>query len=332
MRKINKKFTLPSAQITPEEIYLNRRTLLKALGLIGLQAWPLLSACTSDSLEGRELGGTLVNLNVLQAQKNTTYTLDRPLTERKEAAKYTNFYEFSSGKQTWKFVEQFLIRPWQMAVTGMVKRPRVFDIDELIRMMPLEERTYRHRCVEAWAMAVPWTGFPFAELLRQVEPLSGAKYVRMLTFFKRQEAPGQRGLFTTDLWPYHEGLTIDEAANELTFLAVGNYGYELPKQHGAPIRLLTPWKYGFKSIKSIVEINFTAQKPSTFWNTMDPDEYGFWANVNPEIPHPRWSQKTERMLGTGERRPTVIYNGYGEHVAHLYQKPDGSPPGREYFF
>jgi len=327
MRKKNSKFSLPASLLTPEEVFLNRREFLKTMGFVGLQAWPLLDACTSFAMDSRELGGTLINLKVLKAQSNARYNLDRPMTARIEAAKFTNFYEFSSSKQNWKYVEQFLTRPWQVAVTGMVKKPRIFDIDELMKKMPLEERAYRHRCVEAWAMAVPWTGFPFSELMKEVEPLSGARYVRILSFLKRKEAPGQRGLFTTTLWPYHEGLSIQEAANELTFLVVGIYGHELPKQHGAPIRLATPWKYGFKSIKSIVEINFTDRQPPTFWSEMVPDEYGFWANVNPDVPHPRWSQKTEKMLGTGEVRPSVIFNGYGDYVSHLYW-----PPKREYFF
>lgn len=321
------RFTLPSSEITPENVFWNRRTFLKALGFTGLNAWPLLNACTNFAAERRELAGTLVNLKTLPARKNDRYPLDRPLTDRVEAAKYCNFYEFTSGKDVWRSVERFITHPWQVAVTGMVKKPRVFDIDELIRTMSLEERTYRHRCVEAWAMAVPWTGFPLAELVKRAEPLAGATHVRLLSFLRKDQAPGQGGLFTTDLWPYHEGLTLAEATNELAFLAVGVYGQELPKQHGAPIRLVTPWKYGFKGIKSIVEISFTDRQPPTFWSSLGPDEYGFWANVNPEVDHPRWSQKSERMLGTGERRPTVIFNGYGEHVAGLYR-----PPRREYFY
>lgn len=322
-----RRFTLPSSEITPEEVFQNRRTFLKALGFAGLNAWPFLNACTNFAAEKRELGGTLVNLKSLPARPNPAYPLDRPLTDRLEAAKYCNFYEFTGGKDVWKYVEQFLSRPWQVAVTGMVRNPRLYDIDELVRAMPLEERTCRHRCVEAWAMAVPWTGFPLAELVKRAEPLAGATHVRFLSFLRKDQAPNQRGLFTTDLWPYHEGLTLAEANNPLTLLAVGVYGKELPKQHGAPVRLVTPWKYGFKSIKSIVEINFTDRQPPTFWSSLGPDEYGFWANVNPEVDHPRWSQKTERMLGTGERRPTVIFNGYGEYVAHLYR-----PARREYFY
>ena len=323
----SRRFTLPTPEVTPEEVFLNRRTFLKALGFTGLNAWPFLNACTNFASEKRELGGTLVNLKSLSPRLNPAYTLDRPLTDRVEAAKYCNFYEFTGGKDVWRYVEQFLARPWQVAVTGMVRNPRVYDVDELIRAMPLEERTYRHRCVEAWAMAVPWTGFPLAELLKRADPLAGATHVRFLSFLRKDQAPNQRGLFTTDLWPYHEGLTLAEATNPLALLAVGVYGKELPKQHGAPVRLVTPWKYGFKSIKSIVEINFTDRQPPTFWSSLGPDEYGFWANVNPEVNHPRWSQKTERMLGTGERRPTMIFNGYGEYVAHLYR-----PARREYFY
>ncbi|WP_306533345.1 protein-methionine-sulfoxide reductase catalytic subunit MsrP [Geobacter sp.] len=323
----NNRFNLPSSEVTAESVFWNRRTFLKALGFTGLNAWPLLNACTNFASEKLELGGTFVNLKTLPAPRNDRYPLDRPLTDRVEAAKYCNFYEFTSGKDVWRSVERFITRPWQVAVTGMVKKPQVFDVDELIQTMPLEERTYRHRCVEAWAMAVPWTGFPLAELVKRAEPLAGATHVRFLSFLRKDQAPNQGGFFTTDLWPYHEGLTIAEATNELAFLAVGVYGKELPKQHGAPIRLVTPWKYGFKGIKSIMEIHFTDRQPPTFWSSLGPDEYGFWANVNPEVDHPRWSQKSERMLGTGERRPTVIFNGYGEYVAHLYR-----PPRREYFY
>ncbi|BDV42062.1 mononuclear molybdenum enzyme YedY [Geotalea uraniireducens] len=322
-----KRFSLPANELTAEAVFRERRTFLKLLGFAGLNAWPFLQACSNFAMESRELGGTLVNLKTLPARPNDRYRLDRPLTDRLAAAKYNNFYEFTSGKDVWRYVDQFVTRPWQVAVSGLVKKPQVFAIDELIRTMPLEERSYRHRCVEAWAMAVPWTGFPLAELVKRVEPQSGATHVRFLSFLRRDQAPNQRGVFSTDLWPYHEGLTLAEATNELTFLAVGVYGKELPKQHGAPIRLVTPWKYGFKGIKSIVAIEFVDHQPPTFWNQLVPDEYGFWANVNPDMPHPRWSQQTERLLGSDEQRQTVIFNGYGEFVAHLYQ-----PPRREFFF
>jgi sulfoxide reductase catalytic subunit YedY len=255
----------------------------------------------------------------LKVPRNPAFTLDRPITTESVAGRYNNFYEFSPVKEeVWKLVDQFETRPWQVEVTGLVKRPKVYDVDTLMRTMPLEERLYRLRCVEAWSIAVPWTGFPLKALIDRVEPLSTARYVRMISFFRPDQAPG----FKTQPWypwPYFEGLTIEEAANPLTLFAVGIYGHELSKQHGAPIRLVTPWKYGFKSIKSIVKVEFTDTQPPTFWNAVSPIEYDFWANVNPKVPHRRWSQATERLVETGERRPTLLYNGYGEYVAHLYE-------------
>jgi sulfoxide reductase catalytic subunit YedY len=243
--------------------------------------------------------------------------VDRPLTEEAEAARYTNFYEFSSFKSVWHDVDDFKPVPWTLEVTGLVAKPRRFDLDDLLHRFPLEERIYRHRCVEAWAMVIPWAGFPLAELLAKVEPLPEARFVRFVSFHRPAEAPHQKS--TSFPWPYNEGLTLAEATNDLTFLASGMYGHPLLKQHGAPIRLVVPWKYGFKSAKSIERIELTAEQPATFWNTVARHEYGFEANVNPAIPHPRWSQNSERMLGTGERRPTKLYNGYGEWVAHLYK-------------
>jgi sulfoxide reductase catalytic subunit YedY len=201
-------------------------------------------------------------------------------------------------------------------VAGLVVRPRTYDIDDLVRAFPLEERVYRHRCVEAWAMAVPWTGFPLAALIQSAEPLPAARFVRFVSFHRPSQAGGQSD--RSQPWPYNEGLTLDEATNELAFIATGMYGHPLLKQHGAPVRLVVPWKYGFKSAKSIVRVELTARQPATFWNTMAPHEYDFAANVNPDVPHPRWSQRTERMLGTDEVRPTQLYNGYGEWVAKLY--------------
>ena len=200
---------------------------------------------------------------------------------------------------------------------SLVDRPKVYDLDDLVRRMPLEERLYRFRCVEAWAMAVPWTGFPMKALINEVQPKSSARYVRMVTFQRPEQAPGQKSQPWYP-WPYFEALTMEEAMNELTLLGTGIYGHALPKQHGAPIRLVAPWKYGFKSIKSIVSIEFTDKQPPTFWNKLAPSEYDFWANVNPNVPHPRWSQATERLISTGERVPSQLYNGYGEYVAHLY--------------
>lgn len=312
---------LPSSELTPEEVFHTRRTFLKALGFFGLSAWPLLDACTSYAAQSRDIKGTLVNLKKLAVPRNPAFTLDRPLTDRMEAASFTNFYEFTHSKEVWRTVEQFLTRPWEIRISGLVKKPFTVSIDELLRLVPQEERHYRFRCVETWAMAVPWIGFPLAALVKRAEPLSSATHLSFISFLKRDQAPEQnRGKL--ELWPYHEGLTMQEAMNNLSFMATGLYGRELPKQHGAPIRLVVPWKYGFKSIKSIVEIQFTNRQPSTFWNSMAPQEYGFWANINPAFPHPRWSQSEENLLGSDERRPTLLYNGYTEQVGHMYRKDD----------
>ena len=319
-------YRLPSSQLTPEELFRTRRTLLKALGFAGLSVWPLLNACSGYAVEQRDLQGTLVNLRQITARRNTAYALDRPLTRRREAAAFTNFHEFSGGKEVWRTVERFLTRPWEVRISGLVKRPLTFGIDELVRLFPQEERHYRFRCVETWSMAVPWIGFPLAALVKKAEPLGSARYLAFVSFLKREQAPGQREE-ALELWPYHEGLTIQEATNELSLLATGLYGQELPRQHGAPIRLVTPWKYGFKSIKSVVEIRFIDRRPATFWSSMSPEEYGFWANINPAVPHPRWSQAEETMLGEQGRRATLLYNGYAEQVASLYNLRE-----RQYFY
>jgi sulfoxide reductase catalytic subunit YedY len=247
------------------------------------------------------------------------------LTKEEVAAEYNNFYEFGSKKTIAWLAQRLKIRPWQVKVEGLVHKPTTFDIDALIRAMPLEERLYRFRCVEAWAMAVPWTGFPLSALIQKVAPKSDAKYVKLTTFMDRSVALGQLQVWYP--WPYVEALTMKEAVNDLTLLATGIYGHPLPKQHGAPLRLVVPWKYGFKNIKSIVSIAFTRERPKTFWETVGPSEYGFWANINPGVAHPRWSQAEERMLGTDEKRPTKLFNGYGDWVASLY--PDLS--NRRYF-
>ncbi|MGH9751086.1 MAG: protein-methionine-sulfoxide reductase catalytic subunit MsrP, partial [Candidatus Polarisedimenticolia bacterium] len=250
------------------------------------------------------------------ARHNAAFAAERPLTREESAARYNNFYEFTEGKEVWRHVGRFRTRPWQVEVTGLCERPEVFDIDALARRFPLEERIYRHRCVEAWSMIVPWTGFPLKSLIDQVRPLSSARFVRMLTFLKPDEAPGQKRQ-TWYAWPYYEGLALEEARNDLAFLATGIYGHALPAQHGAPIRLALPWKYGFKSIKSIVRIELVGNQPRTFWSDFS-NEYDFWANVNPNVPHPRWSQATETLIDTGERVPTRMFNGYHEQVADLY--------------
>ncbi|MBV9261786.1 MAG: protein-methionine-sulfoxide reductase catalytic subunit MsrP, partial [Pseudolabrys sp.] len=207
-------------------------------------------------------------------------------------------------------------RPWTIKLDGMVEKEQTIGIDDLIRRMTLEERTYRHRCVEAWSMAIAWTGFPLAKLVEFARPLGSAKYVQMQTFMDAKMAPGQKQTWFP--WPYTEGLTIEEAINELAFVATGAYGHPLAKVHGAPLRLATPWKYGFKSIKSIVRFTFTDKRPKSYWEALQSSEYGFWANVNSQVPHPRWSQASEEVIGTNERRPTQLFNGYGEYVAALY--------------
>lgn len=253
------------------------------------------------------------------ARRNPEFTLDRPITEEWAATGYNNFYEFDpQDKQAVKDkVGAFVISPWKMEVTGLVHKPRTFDVDDLLNMFPIEERLYRMRCVEAWSMAVPWTGFPFSNLVKAVEPKAEAKYVRFWSASRSKEMPGMR---TTPWypWPYFEGLRMDEAMNPLTMMVTGLYGKPLPKQNGAPVRIVTPWKYGYKSPKSIVKIEFVTKEPPTFWNKLQSSEYGFYSNVNPHKPHPRWSQANEKVIPTMERRPTLLYNGYEKYVAGLY--------------
>jgi sulfoxide reductase catalytic subunit YedY len=319
---------LPERMATPEDLYLNRRRFLQGLGAIGLGAMGLTAGCMPPDSRAQSASGEttaastspedLTAGGLYPARRNPEFTLDRPLTDEAVAARYNNFYEFTTDKErVAQLAEQFTTRPWQVEVTGLVERPMTFDVDELERAMPLEERLCRHRCVEAWAMAVPWTGFPLHALMDRVQPTSAARFVRFISFMRPSQAPGQRTQ-TWYPWPYHEGLSMAEARNELTLVVTGIYGHRLPPQHGAPIRIVTPWKYGYKSIKSIVRIEFVADQPATFWNEVAPDEYGFVSNVDPAVPHPRWSQATERMIGTGERLPTQIYNGYGRWVAGLY--------------
>ena len=317
--KIPKEWEIPENQVTAESDYINRRKFIKDLGLASAGA--LLLSTSNACAQGRGVEKQLApfRTQTLAAENNTNFTVKRQMTDEIVAATYNNYYEFTTSKSTvWKKVEKFKARPWEIEISGLVEKPMTVDVDELIKQMPLEERIYRFRCVEAWAMVVPWIGFPMKTLLEKVQPTAEAQYVRMLTFLDADMAPQQRNPSLP--WPYFEGLTLAEAMNDLTLLTVGIYGHILPPQHGAPIRLIVPWKYGFKSIKSIVSIELTDKKPRTFWNTLAPREYGFEANVNPNVPHPRWSQARERMIGTGERLPTLIYNGYGDAVAHLYER------------
>ena len=316
---IPRGWKIPENQATPEDAYVNRRRFLKEIGLAGLGALAGSTlACGTERIEDAAPSADTAPADFYPTERNPAFAVERSITPEDVAGSYNNFYEFTTNKQQVRLlVDRFETRPWEVEVTGLVENPKVYDIDDLIRRMPLEERLYRFRCVEAWAMTVPWTGFPFKALIDEVRPLSSARYVRLVTFLKPEQAPGQKSQPWYP-WPYFEGLTLQEASNELALLATGIYGHPLPKQHGAPIRLVVPWKYGFKSIKSIVRIEFVEEQPSTFWNQLEPGEYDFQANVNPDVPHPRWSQATERLITTGDRVPTHLYNGYGEHVAHLY--------------
>jgi sulfoxide reductase catalytic subunit YedY len=317
--KILPDWFISENEATPESVFMNRRKFVQKLGLAGIGAMTLISGCTSATEKREAVQQNLqqANLTTISATRNPDFILDRPLTEEYIAATYNNFYEFSGGKEVWRYVDGFQTSPWTVEVSGLVAKPQKIAIEDLIRKMPIEERLYRHRCVETWAMAVPWIGFPMKALIDLVEPKPQAKFVKMTTFFRPKEV--QRQDLPNYPWPYVEGLSMAEATNELTLLVVGIYGHELPKQHGAPLRLVVPWKYGFKSVKSIDRVEFTDTQPATFWNTLVSNEYDFQANVNPNVPHPRWSQATEHMLGTGERRRTLIYNGYEKYVASLYK-------------
>jgi sulfoxide reductase catalytic subunit YedY len=304
---------IPESQATPEHLVFNRRTFL-AGGASALALMP--GAALAQRMEDvSKLGDPTANL--YPAKRNDTYKLDRPITDEKINANYNNFYEFGTSKHIASAAQALKIRPWTVKIDGMVEKPFEIGIDDLIRKMTLEERTYRHRCVEAWSMAIAWTGFPLKKLVDFAKPLGSAKYVKMETFLDPKMAPGQNVSWYP--WPYVEGVTMAEANNELAFLVTGAYGHPLAKQHGAPLRLALPWKYGFKSIKSIVRISFVEERPKGMWEQLQASEYGFWANVNPKVPHPRWSQATEEVIGTGERRPTLLYNGYGDYVAGLYE-------------
>lgn len=313
LTRTRKGWELPEALATDEALYWRRRALLK-----GIAAGPILmglAACDgADAAPDAEVG---LAAERYPAPRNERYPLDRPLTDERLATTYNNFYEFGSHKQIGKAAQALPLQPWQVRIDGLVERERTLDALDLIRRMPLEERLYRHRCVEAWSMAVPWTGFPLAALVKLARPLSRARYLRMETFLRPDDAPGQRQFWYP--WPYVEGLTLAEARHELAFIATGVYGKPMPKQNGAPLRLVVPWKYGFKSIKSITRFSFVAERPVGFWEAIQASEYGFWANVNPEVPHPRWSQARERPLGAEAEVPTLPFNGYAAFVAELYR-------------
>jgi sulfoxide reductase catalytic subunit YedY len=300
---------LPERLATPEHLFFSRRSFLAATGAALVAPGLAAAQATADASDP--------SAHLYPAKRNEKFVLDRPITDEAINTTYNNFYEFGSAKTISRAAQALKLRPWTVKIDGMVAKPFEIGLDDLLAKMPLEERLYRHRCVEAWSMAIPWSGFPLAKLVELAQPLGSAKYVRMETFLDREMAPGQRAVWYP--WPYVEGLTIPEATNELAFLVTGAYGKPVSKSQGAPLRLAVPWKYGFKSIKSIVRFNFTDQRPKTFWEALQASEYGFWANVNPQVPHPRWSQATEELIGIGERRPTLLFNGYADYVTNLYQ-------------
>lgn len=312
-------WSLSENDITPESVFLNRRKLLAGMGF-GLTATAIGGGLFPQ--------GAMAAITGLPAERNPAFTLDRDITDENDAITYTNFYEFGSSKNIWKAARKLETDPWAVTIDGMVEEDITIDAEDLVRKLGgVEERLYRHRCVEAWAMAVPWSGIQLSKLVAMARPDAGAKYLRIETFHDPDIAPGQKQSWYP--WPYVEGITIEEANNELAFLGTGLYGKPMPKQNGAPLRLVLPWKFGFKSIKSIRRITFTDEKPVSFWQDLMWKEYGFWANVNPEYNHPRWSQETERLLGSNERVPTLKYNGYSEWVEHLYA---AMPQTRELFY
>lgn len=300
---------LTDRDVTPRDLYLNRRALLAGLG-------------------GAMLAGGTAQAAPMVGVKSPLSTADEPLTSLKDITSYNNFYEFGTDKaDPARNAHRLTTRPWSVKVDGMVAKPTEFDLDALLKTVTLEERIYRMRCVEGWSMVIPWVGFTLASLLKQVEPLGSAKYVAFETLVRPKEMVGQDTFLKVLDWPYVEGLRLDEAMHPLTILATGLYGESLPNQNGAPLRLVVPWKYGFKGIKSIVRITLTDKQPPTSWNIQAPQEYGFYSNVNPAVDHPRWSQATERRIGDGgglfaKRRPTLPFNGYGEQVAGLYAGMD----------
>ncbi len=332
--KIKRSWELPDRAATPESLYLSRRQVSKSIaaGSILAAAGPILSACSEEQSQAEaansgipeEIANHQSGANAYYpAPRNSAYTMDRDLTPEDLATSYNNFYEFGTHKQISRAAQALQSDPWSIEIGGMVESPKRIGFDDLMRQVNLEERLYRHRCVEAWSMAVPWSGFPLARLVELAAPLSGAKYLRFETLHDPSTMTGQQAGFYE--WPYVEGLTMAEATHELSFIATGLYGKPIPKQNGAPLRLVVPWKYGFKAIKSIVRITFTDERPVTFWQSSGPREYGFWANVNPEVAHRRWSQAQEEPLGLGHRVPTLLFNGYAGEIGDLYAGLEHEP-------
>jgi len=310
-------WAIPESEVTPESIYLNRRKFMSGV----------IASAATVAMPGLVQAKEAPKTQSLEYHQAEGYSTDEDVAPYEAITGYNNFYEFGTGKEDpARHAGQMSVDPWAIDVEGECGRPGRYALEDLLRPHNYEERIYRLRCVEAWSMVIPWVGVPLGDVLKRLEPSSKAKYVYFETLHRPEQMPGQRSLFSTIDWPYREGLRMDEAMNELSFLAVGLYGKTLPNQNGAPIRLVVPWKYGFKSIKSIVRIRFMEEQPKTSWEMIAPDEYGFYANVNPDVDHPRWSQKRERRLPSGILRPnwieTTKFNGYEEQVAHLYKDMD----------
>ncbi|MEC9388431.1 MAG: protein-methionine-sulfoxide reductase catalytic subunit MsrP [Pseudomonadota bacterium] len=312
------RWALSHSDVTPESVYLNRRQFMA--GTIAVAAGlsvPSLASSAALPVPGESLSYVPM----------PDFSTDEEKTPYDDVTRYNNFYEFGTGKgDPARYADEMSVTPWSVVVEGECDKPGTYALEDLLKPHDYQERIYRLRCVEAWSMVIPWIGIPLADVLKQMQPNSRAKYVYFETLHDPEQMRGQRSMFSTIDWPYQEGLRMDEAMNELSFLAVGLYGKTMPNQNGAPIRLVLPWKYGFKSIKSIVRIRFQEERPRTTWEMLAPQEYGFYANVNPEVDHPRWSQKRERRLPSGLLSPnwieTVKFNGYGEQVAHLYTGMD----------
>jgi methionine sulfoxide reductase catalytic subunit len=318
--------SIPSSEITPKDIYLSRREFMRAAGVVAGSA--LLAACAPQMAAQPTPAAVQTTASTAPAAGTGAATKPANQDERgdpantlKEITHFNNYYEFTTDKEgVADLAANFKTSPWDVQVYGLVKKPAHYSVDDLNKLFQPEERIYRLRCVEAWSMVIPWVGFPLSKLLKAVEPTSNAKYVRFETLMKPDEMPGQQTPFYP--WPYQEGLRMDEAMHDLTLLATGLYGGELPAQNGGGIRLVVPWKYGFKSIKAVIKIELVEQQPKTMWSTISPDEYGFYANVNPQVDHPRWSQASERRIGETKRRPTLPFNGYADQVASLYSGMD----------
>jgi methionine sulfoxide reductase catalytic subunit len=313
---IKKAADVLSSEITPESLYLNRRKFMAGVALSG--------TAMAAGLALREIAAPSTRAhaaNKIDGVKKSAFSTTETITPYKDVTNYNNYYEFSTDKyQPAELAKNFRVRPWKVKIDGLVQKQQELDVDSIIKFAQPEERIYRHRCVEGWSIVVPWVGFSFNELIKRAQPLSKAKFVEFTTVYAPGQMPGQQGHVLQ--WPYIEGLRLDEAMHPLALLCFGMYGEELPNQDGAPLRVVVPWKYGFKSAKAIVRIRFVEKQPVNTWNLAAPNEYGFYSNVNPDVDHPRWSQKTERRLGEFRKRPTLMFNGYGDQVASLYSGMD----------